>query len=77
MHIPEHIKIMATFKNDIEMKGTRLSSELSHTQYYIPDRLAQLQQHWASISKALGSIPIVVRHSHCGQESVLNQAPFK
>ena len=27
-----------------------------------PDRVAQLVEHWASIPKVVGSIPIVVRH---------------
>ena len=27
-----------------------------------PDRIAHLAEHWASISKVVGSIPTVVRH---------------
>ena len=43
-----------------------ISKELdSFPKYHLlnrPDRVAQLEEHWASIPKVVGSIPTVVRH---------------
>ena len=44
----------------IGIEGTRLSSEISHTQTDLT--VAQLAEHCASISKSVGSNPTVARH---------------
>ena len=42
--------------------GTRLSSEISHTQSNRPVCVAQLADRWASIPNVVGLIPTVARH---------------